>query len=211
MLKEKLKWHSLADGNWPVSDEEVLLSTIKYGTVIGYYDIGDDAFFILSGAKPQVLRINEVIAWTDIPECDIKKPTAKFRLPTQEEFDKLCKCYTRFDEELKGRWFYDEETGEKLFLPCEGYSYKDSIFNDEILGNYWSSSTGPYQHCGSYYLDFTSNRINTEIDLDLYRRGVCLVSDSPFEGAIHVAGLYWKPENEEGFYTWDEAMEKFNN
>lgn len=101
MLKEKLKWHSLADGNWPVSDEEVLLSTIKYGTVIGYYDIGDDAFFILSGAKPQVLRINEVIAWTDIPECDIKKPTAKFRLPTQEEFDKLCKCYTRFDEELK--------------------------------------------------------------------------------------------------------------
>lgn len=39
---------------------------------------------------------------------------------------------------------------------------------------------------------------------------VRLVSDEPFEGGIKFGDVWWKPENEEGFYTWEEAMEKFN-
>jgi len=38
---------------------------------------------------------------------------------------------------------------------------------------------------------------------------VRLVSDWPFEGGIKFGDVWWKPENEEGFYTWEEAMEKF--
>lgn len=76
-MTENFKWNNIADGKFPVSDEKVLLSTTTYGTVIGYYGIEDEAFFILSGAEPGILH-NEVIAWAEIPECDIEKPDTKF-------------------------------------------------------------------------------------------------------------------------------------
>lgn len=41
-------------------------------------------------------------------------------------------------------------------------------------------------------------------------RSVRLVSDEPFEGGIKFGDVWWKPKNEEGVYTWEEAMKKFN-
>lgn len=130
------------------------------------------------------------------------------RLATKEDFKKLDECYTRFDKELKGRWFFDEETGEKLFLPCEGYCSNTMVNDVGSLGSYWSST-----QCGSgnaYFFSFDSNYVFPGNNYDCGNgRSVRLVSDEPFEGAVHVAGLYWKPTNEYGYYTWYEAMAKF--
>ncbi len=39
-----------------------------------------------------------------------------WRLPTREEFKKLCELGSTWDEEMRGRWF-----GGKLFLEAAGY------------------------------------------------------------------------------------------
>lgn len=131
------------------------------------------------------------------------------RLPSKEEFEKLCKCYSRFDNELKGRLFYDEETGEKLFFPCEGYLFDTTSYHVGKYGSYWSSTCNiDSGACGFY---FTSNCAYPNLDLYRhYSRSVRLVSDEQFEGSVHVAGLYWNQTNEIGYYTYDEAMKKFN-
>lgn len=206
-MKDTYKWNSIANGKFPVSDEKVLLNTTTYGTVIGYYDIEDEAFFILSGAESRILH-NEVIAWAEIPECDIEKPDTKFRLPSKEDFEKLDKCYTRFDNGLKGRWFYDEDTGEKLFLPCDGYRRCYMAYDVSVEGCYWSST-----YCsdiGAYCFGFNIRNMFSVVGSRDNGYSVRLVSDEPFEGAIHMAGLYWKSTNEDGYFTYDEVMEKFN-
>lgn len=201
-------WHIITDGKLPVSDKKVLLSTTTYGIIIGYYDIEDEAFFILSGAEPRILH-NEIIAWAEIPECNIKKPITNFRLPSREEFNRLCECYTKFDNKERGRWFYDEETGGKLFLPCEGYLYNEIVNYIDSGGYYWSSTYSNNTH--AYNLEFSNSYIDPNSNTYHYNgRSIRLVSDEPFEGAVHVAGLYWKKENEQGYFTYDEAIKKFN-
>lgn len=133
----------------------------------------------------------------------------KFRLPSKEEFDRLSECYTRFDNGLKGRWFYDEDTGEKLFLPCDGFRSYHLTSDAGAEGCYWSSTY--YSNTGAYYFDFSIRKKFTVVGCRDNDYSVRLVSDEPFEGAVHVAGLYWKPTNEYGYHTYDEAMEKFNN
>lgn len=133
------------------------------------------------------------------------------RLPTKDEFERLDKCYTKFDDELKGRWFYDEDTGENLFLPCEGACYGTTLNNAGSFGGYWSSTHSGIGSGSTYLFCFRRNYTFPGNSYDRYcGHSVRLVSGKPFEGAIHVAGLYWKPENEEGYYTYDEAMEKFD-
>lgn len=129
------------------------------------------------------------------------------RLATKEEFERLSKCYTRFDEDLKGRWFLDKETGDELFLPCEGFLICYMASDVGAEGCYWSSTY--YSNTGAYYFDFSIRKKFTVVGCRDNDYSVRLVSDEPFEGAVHVAGLYWKPTNEYGYYTWDEAMAKF--
>ncbi len=40
-------------------------------------------------------------------------------------------------------------------------------------------------------------------------RSVRLVSDTPFEGGINFNGVWWKPENEPGHFSFDDAMRQF--
>lgn len=134
------------------------------------------------------------------------------RLATKDEFVRLCKCYTRFDESLHGRWFFDKETGEELFFPCEGYRDGATVNFVGTYGYYWSSTYNSsysiyYFHFGSSYAE-PSNSSNSTYNRNGH--SVRLVSNEPFEGAVHVAGLYWKPVNEEGYYTWEEVA-KFND
>ena len=134
----------------------------------------------------------------------------KFRLPTKEEFERLAKCWSRFDEKKNGRYFFDDETGEKLFLPCKGYLINKDMIVSESMGFYWTSTKSLSHH--AYYLCFNSRYLNPVTSINrYYEQSVRLVSDAPFGDAIHVAGLYWKPENEEGFCTFDEAISKFEN
>lgn len=148
----------------------------------------------------------------------------RFRLPTKEEFERLTKCWSRFDEKKNGRCFFDEETGEKLFLPCNGCPIKKNVRVCVSSGFYWTSTECFSYHdaliglitlqskIDAYYFCFDSRCMNPITNLHkYYEQSVRLVSDAPFGGAIHVAGLYWKPENEEGFFSYDEAMSKFNN
>lgn len=128
------------------------------------------------------------------------------RLPTKDEFERLCECYSRFDKVLKGRWFFDKETGEESFFPCEGY-FSDANYNFGEYGYYMSSTYDDSRF--AYELFFGDTDVFTYDGARHFGRSVRLVSDEPFEGAVHMAGLYWKPTNEEGYYTYDEAMEKF--
>lgn len=146
-----------------------------------------------------------------------EKPDTKFRLPTKEDFERLDKCYTRFDNGLEGRWFYDEDTGEKLFLPCDGYYDGGDHYHRCYMpygvgayGCYWSSTYYSNINIGAYYFNFDIRNMFSVVGRRDNNYSVRLVSDEPFEGAIHVVGLYWKPTNEGGYFTHDEAMEKFN-
>lgn len=131
------------------------------------------------------------------------------RLPTKEEFNRLCLTFTKHDQERKGRWFYDEETKEKLFLPCEGLRrIHGGIMGMGLSGFYWAST--PYSGSSAYSFSFSKSVQPIRNNNRQCGQSIRLVSDEPFEGAIHVAGLYWKPENEEGYYTYNDAIEKFN-
>lgn len=130
--------------------------------------------------------------------------TNKFRLPSKEEFEKLGKFKTKYDNKRKGRWFLDEETGERLFLPCECYRYGEA-YNAGIGRYHWSSTS--YNSTFKKFFFFDNSTVNPDVNdyyFGAYNQSIRLVSDKPFEGSIHVAGLYWKPENEKGYYAWNE-------
>lgn len=133
----------------------------------------------------------------------------RFRLPTKAEFERLSKCWSRFDEKKNGRWFFDEETGQKLFLPCRGYITDKGFHGGEgTLGYYWSSNEEDDD--AAYVLYFNYVCLDHEVfEEKTDCHSVRLVSDAPFGDARCVAGLYWKAENEDGYYSYDDAMSKF--
>lgn len=105
------------------------------------------------------------------------------RLPSKEEFYKLCECQTKFDKDLKGRWFFDEETEEKLFLPYAGYRNGTTISLVGSNGYYWLST---YNSRGKG-LCYSEPVYQKEDANPCYGLSIRLVSDEPFEGAVHVA------------------------
>lgn len=131
---------------------------------------------------------------------------SKFRLPSKEDFERLSECFSRYDNELKGRWYLDKSTGDELFLPGEGSHYKTEVVGDVTIGHYWSRTL--YNNEYAHYFHFDSNYFNPRsISAFHFGYSVRIVSDTPFKDSIHVAGLYWKQENEPGYYTWHEAID----
>lgn len=111
-----------------------------------------------------------------------------FRLPTAEEFNSLFQAFSKVDNNLRLRTFLDEKSGNKLHF------YLNEIWcSDDIENGYVKYFNG--------FFVMSINNINP--------RGVRLVSDEPFEGGIKFGNVWWKPENEEGLYTWEEAKKRF--
>lgn len=148
-------------------------------------------------------------------KCDYRiKKTSKFRLPTKKEFENLISHFSRWNDKRNGLEI-ENDNHEILFLPSKGYYY-DSLYQENELdiknkGNYWSSTTIDDYKYYAYALDFDPIRKNTDNCCINVRCSVRLVSDIPFEGAIEFEHIYWKPENESGYFTYEEALEKFNN
>lgn len=101
------------------------------------------------------------------------------------------------------------ESGEILFLPVTGYYSGTKIYNVDSDSLYWSSTMDENDY--AYILRFDSRNMGTSSYSQCCdRSAVRLVSDVPFEGGIKSGNIYWKPENEKGYYSWEEAMSKFN-
>lgn len=116
-----------------------------------------------------------------------------FRLPTSDEFNSLGQAFAKVDnnnndDDLKLRIFLDEKSGNKLHFHLNEIWCSDDIENG-------------YVKCFNGFFVMSVNNINP--------RGVRLVADEPFEGGIKFGNVWWKPENEEGLYTWEAAKKRF--
>lgn len=121
------------------------------------------------------------------------------RVPTAKEFEGMALGFTKVDYDKKTRIYLDEKSGNKLQF------YYDYLREDPQYFC-WCSDREDEKGFGRSF-----NGFNVVLaDLEKPKpKSVRLVSDWPFEGGIKFGDVWWKPENEEGFYTWEEAMEKF--
>ncbi len=87
-----------------------------------------------------------------------------WRLPTAEEFKKLCDLGSTWDDERKGRWFggnhYTDHEGS-LFFHASGYlDYSSAaLTNAGTGGNYWSSSSESSPSTVTGFLGFLSGNV----------------------------------------------------
>lgn len=142
----------------------------------------------------------------------ILEEKVKFRLPTKEEMEDLVyNHFTKWNKEKRGLEIMNKK-GDILFLPACGY-YDDedaSIYDAGFYGYYWSSTITEFMDSAAYYLYFDLNSKDVDFCDSESWYTVRLVSDEPFEGSIEFNGVYWKITNEDGYYSWAEAMRKFN-
>lgn len=164
-------------------------------------------YFIIDNDSTIVYPDEENVYWMPLP--DKPKGIGKFfRLPTKDEFDKLISHFSRWNAEKKGMEVLNDE-GEILFLSADGYRDGNSRNDVGSGGYYWSSTRNENYSSLAYNLYFhASNRYTDDYDTS-YARSIRLVSDSQFEGGIKFGNIYWKSENEEGYYTFSEALEKW--
>ena len=122
------------------------------------------------------------------------------RVPTAKEFESMALEFTKVDSVGKRRIYLDEKSGNKLQFYYDYLRVDPQYFC-------WRSDCEDEKGFGRSF-----NGINVVLAIleKPKPRSVRLVSDWPFEGGIKSGDVWWKPENEEGFYTWEEAMEKFN-
>lgn len=141
----------------------------------------------------------------------MKKMKQQFRLPTRREFEKLNKHLSRWNEEKKGLEI-ENDRGDILFFPAYGYCSGSSNYNRDSHGYYWSSTLNKYDNNFAYNFSFnsTSKKKYNDFSNCFYRFSVRLVSDEPFDGGIEFDGLYWKQENENGYYSFDKATKRFD-
>lgn len=141
------------------------------------------------------------------------------RLPTKEEYQELidkCKWTWTTVNNIKGYEVIGPNENS-IFLPAVGYCFNDSSSDVGDCGHYWSSLLKDLDPDLADCLDF---------DSDGYDCGYCdcccglsvrLVSDN--EGIDLGLSIKWlpcnegtnKPEEYGNYYTYDEAVELFNN
>lgn len=130
------------------------------------------------------------------------------RLPTEDEFDRITQEFMKNDYNKKIKVYLDEKSGNKLqFYSVRLWEKGDSSVSIEQCFCWCSDPTNmDIEH--HFAKSFDGFNI-AAVDMNT-QKSVRLVSDEPFEGGIKFGDVWWKPENEEGLYTWGEAMEKFN-
>lgn len=143
--------------------------------------------------------------WSSLDYRVCAEEQVKFRLPTKEEFEDLISNFSRWNAKKKGLEILNIN-GDILFLPvCERLGSR---------GSYWSSTAckndNGRSYLSNYGLYFDSNSTQTNRYWNDSEYSVRLVSDTPFEGGIKFGNIYWKPENEKGYYSWEDAMSMFN-
>lgn len=132
----------------------------------------------------------------------------QFRLPTKEEFENLNKYFSRWNDEKKGLEIMTNN-GDILFFPACGFYYGTSSFNVGSIGCYWSSTMDENDSDFAYYFYFDSNYKGTGYYNRSEKYPIRLVSDEFFEDGIEFDNIYWKTENEQGYFTFDETINKF--
>lgn len=124
-----------------------------------------------------------------------------FRLPTVNDFKSIAREFSKLDSDSKSRVYLDEKSGNKLHFY---YNYLRGLGEPEGQYFCWCSDQKGFRRSFNGFDVVLENIEKPKL------RSVRLVSDEPFEGGIKFGNVWWKPENEEGLYTWKEAMEKFN-
>lgn len=142
------------------------------------------------------------------PSSSIEENT-EFRLPTKEEFENLNRYFSRWSDEKKGLEIMTD-SGDILFFPACGYL--DGISNCYVgsYGYYCSSTVYESDSYFIYRFYFGSRGTSVDCSGRQQARSVRLVSDTSFDGGIEFDGVWWKPENENGYFTFDEVISKFN-
>lgn len=122
-----------------------------------------------------------------------------FRLPTKEEWDNLVTNHSVWNSTSNMLEItVDDNT---LVLPAEYSRGKDKY------GKYWAAFESDKLHTLFFDEDLLElNEFSIDERNDLGKHSIRLVSDTPFEGGIEVGNIYWKPENEEGYFTYDEVI-----
>lgn len=139
----------------------------------------------------------------------VTKDASQFRLPTMEEFKKLNNHFSRCNSDCLE---FLNSTFQILIFPAMGYRVGFFNYYEGIEGHYWSSTASVNENDSGFaysmnFHDYQRRLANCDCNNGY---SVRLVSDEPFEGGILFDGIWWKPENEEGYYSWEEALEKFN-
>lgn len=92
---------------------------------------------------------------------------------------------------------------ESFYGACDHFDTLNYLVGSH--GDYWSSNVNKSDRCGAYGLYFDSRSKQTNRYSYDYGHSVRLVSDVPFEGGIKFGNIYWKPENEKGYYSQEDA------
>ena len=133
------------------------------------------------------------------------------RLPTIEEWKWLINnCKWKWDDERRGQ-IVTARNGNSIFLPAAGEWYDAELHSVGSYGSCWSSSLNPNYPSDVYDVYFGSDEVDWYSGIRCHGRSVRPVSNTPQEGFVDMGnGVFWAPENESGYYTYDEAMTLFD-
>lgn len=147
--------------------------------------------------------------WSNLDYRVCAEEQVKFRLPTKEEFEDLISNFSRWNAEKKGLEILNTNS-DILFLPAKDDHFDILNYLVGSHGDCWGSDVNKSDQCGTYGLYFDSRSKQTNRYSCDYGCNVRLVSDVPFEGGIKFGNIYWKPENEKGYYPREDATSMFN-
>lgn len=127
-----------------------------------------------------------------------------FRLPTKEEFEDLVTNRSIWDSVSNMLVItVDDNT---LSLPAEHSRGGD----EDKYGKYWAAFEDGKLHTLFFDKDLLEiNEFSIIERNDIGNNSIRLVSSEPFDGGIKIGNIYWKQKNEEGYFSFDEVVNKF--